>query len=91
MMDVSETMTELYLDNPDLYKKVEKGIDGLRPFLEADQGDIKLIGINEQYVVKVQLLGACKTCSINTLTLKAGIEEAVKRIAPEISSVESVN
>ena len=60
-------------------------------FFEADQGDIKLVGIDKNYVVKVQLLGACKTCSINNLTLKAGIEEAVKKIAPEIKSVEPVD
>ena len=80
----------MYIQNPELYTKVEGAIDSLRPFFEADQGDIRLVGIDKNYVVKVQLLGACKTCSINNLTLKAGIEEAVKKIAPEIKSVESV-
>ena len=81
----------MYIQNPELYSKVEGAIDSLRPFFEADQGDIKLVGIDKNYVVKVQLLGACKTCSINNLTLKAGIEEAVKKIAPEIKSVEPVD
>ena len=81
----------MYIQNPELYDKVEGAIESLRPFFEADQGDIKLVGIDSNYVVKVQLLGACKTCSINNLTLKAGIEEAVKRIAPEIKSVEPVD
>lgn len=81
----------MYIDNPELYKKVEIAIDSLRPFLEADQGDIKLVGIDSDFVAKVRLLGACKTCSINDLTLKAGIEDAVKRIAPEITSVESID
>ena len=79
-----------YIDNPELTKKIERAIDTLRPFFEADQGDIRLLGVDENYVVKVQLLGACKTCTISNLTLKAGIEDAVKRIAPEIVSVEAV-
>ena len=82
---------EEFIENPELYQKVENAIDDLRPFFEADQGDIKLVGINHGFVAKVQLLGACKTCSINNLTLKAGIEDAVKRVAPEIKSVESVS
>ena len=79
-----------YIDNPELIGKIESAIDTLRPFFEADQGDIRLLGVDENYVVKVQLLGACKTCTISNLTLKAGIEDAVKRIAPEIVSVEAV-
>lgn len=81
----------MYIDNPELYKKVELAIDSLRPFLEADQGDIKLVGIDAEFVAKVRLLGACKTCSISNLTLKAGIEDAVKRIAPEIKSVVPID
>ena len=81
----------MFIDNPELYKKVKGAIDSLRPFLEADQGDIEMLGIDKNYVVKVQLLGACKSCTINNLTLKAGIEDAVKRIAPEIKAVEAVD
>ncbi len=80
-----------YIDNPELLEKVNGAIDSLRPFFEADQGDIRLIGIDKDYVARVQLLGACKTCSINNLTLKAGIEDAVKKIAPEIKSVEPLD
>ena len=49
------------------------------------------MGIDKDYIVKVQLLGACKTCTINNFTLKAGIEDAVRKIAPEITSVEAVD
>jgi Fe-S cluster biogenesis protein NfuA len=82
---------EKYIENPELYSRVETAIDSLRPFFEADQGDIKLVGINKAHVAMVQMLGACKTCTISNLTLKAGIEDAVKRVAPEIKSVESVS
>ena len=80
-----------YIKNPELYQKIEEAIQSLRPYFEADEGDIKLLGVDENLVVKVELLGACKTCSINNMTLKAGIEDAVKRIAPEIKAVEAVN
>ena len=82
---------EKFIQNPELYSRVENAISDLRPFFEADQGDIRLVGINKGYVAKVQLLGSCKTCTINNLTLKAGIEDAVKRVAPEIKSVESIS
>lgn len=90
-MAVSDMNESVFIDNAELYKKVEGAIESLRPFFEADQGDIQLVGIDEDYVVKVQLLGSCKTCTISNLTLKAGIEDAVKRIAPEIKSVEAIS
>jgi len=90
-MAAPHKILNMFIDNPELYKKVEGAIDTLRPFFEADQGDIQLVGIDENYIVKVQLLGACKTCTINNFTLKAGIEDAVKKIAPEIISVESID
>ena len=80
-----------FIENPELYQKIEEAIQGLRPFFEADDGDIQLVGIDENYIVKVELLGACKTCGISNLTIKAGIEDAVKKIAPEIKAVEAIN
>ena len=90
-MAVPHNTFSMYIDNPELYKKVEGAINSLRPFFEADQGDIQLVGIDKDLIVKVQLLGACKTCTINNFTLKAGIEDAVRKIAPEITSVEAVD
>ena len=79
-----------FIENPELTRKIEGAIDSLRPFFEKDQGDILLVGVDENMVARVRLLGACKTCSINDLTLKAGIEDAVKKVAPEIRSVEAL-
>ncbi|MEQ8323468.1 MAG: NifU family protein [Vicingaceae bacterium] len=76
-----------FITNIELTRKVEGAIQQLRPFFIKDNGDIRLVGIEENMVVRVKLLGACKTCSINGLTLKAGIEDAVKKVAPEIVSV----
>ena len=72
-----------------LFQKIEDAITQLRPFLEADGGDIRLLRI-EDNVAKVKLLGACQSCNMSAMTLKAGVEEAVKRVAPEIVRVEAV-
>lgn len=75
----------------DLMEKVNLAIDQLRPFLNADGGDMELVEITPEKVVKVRLLGACSDCSMSMMTLKAGLEDAVRKIAPEIQSVEAVN
>ena len=62
----------------------------LRPFLEADGGDITLDGISDKGVVRVRLHGACSNCSMSAMTMKAGVEEAIKRAAPEVVKVDAV-
>jgi len=74
-----------------LIKKVEEALEQIRPYLQADGGNVSLIEITNDNVVKLELLGACKSCSMSMMTLKAGIEETVKRAVPEIKSVEAVN
>lgn len=69
--------------------KIEAAIEQLRPFLKADGGDIKFLRI-ENNVAKVKLLGACQSCNMSAMTLKAGVEEAVKKAAPQITSIEAV-
>jgi Fe-S cluster biogenesis protein NfuA len=73
-----------------LTQKVNEALEQLRPFLEADGGDMELVEITEEGVVRVQLLGACRDCSMSVMTLKAGLEEAVKKVAPEVVRVEAV-
>lgn len=68
---------------------VEDAIQQLRPFLEADGGDIEVVDIEEN-VVKVKLLGACQSCNMSAMTLKAGVEEAIKKVAPQITGVEAI-
>ena len=79
------------LQNADLMHKVEAAIDQLRPFLQADGGDVELLEIGEDMVAKVRLLGACSTCNISQMTMKAGIEEAVKKAVPQINAVVDIN
>lgn len=77
------------LEKDKLRTIVEEAIQQLRPFLEADGGDIEVVAI-EDSVVKVKLLGACQSCNMSAMTLKAGVEEAIKKVAPQIKKVESV-
>lgn len=77
-------------DKESIKAKVEVAIAQLRPFLEADGGDMELIDITEEGVVQVQLLGACRDCSMKDMTMKAGLEEAIKKVSPEIIRVEAV-
>lgn len=69
---------------------VEKALDEIRPFLMNDGGNIKLLSI-ENFIVKVQLEGACTGCSVNQMTLKNGVEATIKRYAPQIAEVINVS
>ncbi len=71
-------------------EKVKEALDSIRPFLQADGGDVELIDVTDEGVVYVRLVGACGGCPMSTMTLKAGIEERVKEQVPEVKSVEAV-
>jgi Fe-S cluster biogenesis protein NfuA len=73
-----------------LKEKVEEGLNEIRPFLESDGGNIELISI-EKNVVKVKLLGNCVGCSVNQMTLKNGVELTIKKFAPQIEEVISID
>ena len=68
---------------------VEKALAEIRPFLESDGGNIKLLSI-EDTIVKVQLEGACIGCSVNQMTLKNGVEATIKKYAPQIQEVINI-
>ncbi len=75
----------------DLLQKVEAALDTIRPYLEADGGNVSVEEITSDNIVKLKLLGACGSCPMSIMTLKAGIEQAIKRAVPEIEGVEAVN
>ena len=75
----------------DLKEKVEGALESMRPFLAADGGDMELVDITDDMTVQLRLLGSCKECNMSEMTLKAGVEEAVKRVAPEVKSVVAIN
>jgi Fe-S cluster biogenesis protein NfuA len=74
----------------ELTRNVEKALEEIRPFLNSDGGDIKLISIEDGKHVKVRLEGACISCSVNQMTLKAGVETTIKKFAPQIETVINV-
>jgi Fe-S cluster biogenesis protein NfuA len=74
----------------ELRLNIEKALDEIRPFLQSDGGDISLLSIEEDKFVKVQLLGACTSCSVNQMTLKSGVEMTIKKYAPQIESVINI-
>ena len=72
-------------------ERVEKALEKIRPYLVADGGDISLVDITDEMVVKVELQGACNGCPFSVQTLKAGVEMAVRKEVPEIREVIDVN
>jgi Fe-S cluster biogenesis protein NfuA len=78
------------IKNKSLLKKVEEALDSIRPYLQTDGGDILIDEITDDLVVKVKLLGACKSCNLNFQTLKVGVEQTIKKAVPEIKAVISV-
>ena len=70
--------------------KVLDALDQLRPFLHADGGDMELVDITEDAIVQVRMLGSCSDCSMSQMTIKGGLEEAIKMAAPELKGVVAV-
>ena len=79
------------INDKTILDKIENALNEIRPYLEADGGDIKLIEITDDWTVKVKLLGACGTCDISMMTLKNGVEEVIKRAVPDVKEVLEVN
>ena len=67
--------------------KIEGALDEIRPYLEADAGDINLVEVTDKMVVKVKLLGACSNCNVSMMTMKSGEEQPIKRAVPEVKEV----
>lgn len=69
---------------------LQKALNSIRPFLQADNGDVELVSVSEDGIVKVRLLGACEQCPLSVMTLRAGIERALMREVPGIKRIEAV-
>lgn len=79
------------LASQSLKERVLFGLEQIRPFLLEDGGDIELVEITPDLVVKVEFKGACSSCSMNQMTFKAGVEDAIRKVAPEVIRVEEIN
>ncbi|MDL5044451.1 NifU family protein [Oscillatoria amoena NRMC-F 0135] len=75
----------------DLTQRIEASLDTIRPYLEADGGNVKIQQVTDDHIVRLEFLGACGSCPMSTMTFKAGVEEAIKRAVPEIKGIEVVN
>lgn len=75
----------------DLIQEIDKALDSIRPYLEADGGNVKVLEVSDEGVVKLELLGACGSCPMSAMTFKAGIEEAIKRQVPQVTGIEAIN
>ncbi|PCE62699.1 NifU family protein [Sediminicola luteus] len=79
------------MTSEEIKQNVEKALDEIRPFLQSDGGDISLVAIEDDSLVKVKLHGACVGCSVNQMTLKSGVEMTIKKYAPQIEEVLSID
>jgi len=73
-----------------LKEQIEDALNKVRPSLQADGGDVQLVDVDEEGIVRVKLTGACGGCPMSQMTLKMGIEKILKQNVPEVKSVESV-
>jgi Fe-S cluster biogenesis protein NfuA len=73
-----------------LKQDVEQALDKIRPFLQRDGGDIQLIDVTDDGIVKVQLTGACQGCPMSQMTLKQGVERALMKEVPGVKEVQSI-
>ncbi len=74
-----------------LTERVEEALESMRPFLEADGGNVAIQEITADNVVRLRLIGSCASCAMSIMTFKAGLEQAIKRAVPEITAVEAIN
>lgn len=79
------------IDKNSITEKVLAAMEQLRPFLHTDGGDMELVEVRDDATVVVRLLGSCSDCSMSLMTLKAGLEESVKKVAPEVKAVIAEN
>ena len=75
----------------DIFNRVEKALESIRPFLKEDGGDIELLEVTDDFVVKVMFKGACTACSMSNMTFNAGVKEAILNNVSEIKQVEAIN
>ena len=78
------------ITDKNIIDKIEEALTTIRPYLESDGGDINLVEVTDDMVVKVKLIGACSSCNVSMMTLKNGVEVAIKNAVPEVKEVIDV-
>jgi Fe-S cluster biogenesis protein NfuA len=75
----------------DLTQRIEASLDNIRPYLEADGGNVRILEITRENVLRLEFMGNCGSCAMSTMTFKAGVEDAIRRAVPELKGIEVVN
>lgn len=75
----------------ELTQRIEASLNSIRPYLQADGGDVKVVDLSADFILKLEFTGNCGVCPMSTMTFKAGVEEAIRRSVPEIRSIEVIN
>jgi Fe-S cluster biogenesis protein NfuA len=83
-------MSAIDTHKEELIARVEASLDTMRPYLQKDGGNVEVVEIDDNQTLWVRLVGACETCPQSFMTMKAGIEEAVRNAVPEIVAVKSI-
>lgn len=78
-------------DKQELLERIEDALSTVRPHLHVDGGDVELVDVTDDMHVKIRWKGMCESCSMSGMTLRAGIQEAIRGKIPEIAGVEAVN
>lgn len=79
------------MSKSDLFQRVEASLDSIRPHLEADGGNVEVVEITEDHTVQIKWLGNCVGCRMSFMTMKAGVEQAIRTAVPSIKEVVAVN
>ena len=74
-----------------IINQIENALSKIRPFLQSDGGDIDIVELSDDWIVKVKLIGACSSCDISMMTLKNGVEAAIKNAVPQVKAVVEVS
>lgn len=75
----------------DITQRIEDSLNNIRPYLEADGGNVRVLEITKENVLKLEFVGNCGNCAMSHMTFKAGVEDAIRRAVPEVKSIEVVN
>lgn len=84
-------MSKAKIKTEELEQRIEAALNNIRPYLEADGGNVRVLEITPEMVLRLEFLGNCGNCPMSTMTFKAGVEEAVRKAVPEIKSIEVIN
>ncbi len=75
----------------ELIRQADEALNTMRPYLEKDGGDLEILELTDDMILKIKLLGSCESCPMSAMTLRAGIEQAVIRAVPQIKAVHAIN